>query len=120
MTPKSTSTTTRFPAKTLFRSIDNAMGAAIGKVPLNPATDLTTVDKLGNLVARTVNDLTLSTVTGIATQDETGRMVIPGKFDRSEEHTSALQSLMRISYAVFCLKKKTTATLLRLLCLYIP
>src|SRR3546814_5702310 len=28
---------------------------------------------------------------------------------RSEEHTSALQSLMRISYAVFCLKKKTTA-----------
>src|SRR3546814_3935808 len=30
--------------------------------------------------------------------------------DRSEEHTSELQSLMRISYAVFCLKKKTTPT----------
>src|SRR3546814_3024067 len=29
--------------------------------------------------------------------------------DRSEEHTSELQSLMRISYAVFCLKKKKTA-----------
>src|SRR3546814_10298340 len=29
---------------------------------------------------------------------------------RSEEHTSALQSLMRISYAVFCLKKKTEIT----------
>src|SRR3546814_7015259 len=29
---------------------------------------------------------------------------------RSEEHTSALQSLMRISYAVFCLKKKNTKT----------
>src|SRR3546814_2915119 len=29
--------------------------------------------------------------------------------DRSEEHTSELQSLMRISYAVFCLKKKTTS-----------
>src|SRR3546814_2109613 len=29
-------------------------------------------------------------------------------FVRSEEHTSELQSLMRISYAVFCLKKKTT------------
>src|SRR3546814_9644733 len=29
---------------------------------------------------------------------------------RSEEHTSELQSLMRISYAVFCLKKKTTTT----------
>src|SRR3546814_1601500 len=31
-----------------------------------------------------------------------------GEDDRSEEHTSELQSLMRISYAVFCLKKKTT------------
>src|SRR3546814_4554165 len=30
---------------------------------------------------------------------------------RSEEHTSELQSLMRISYAVFCLKKKTTSSL---------
>src|SRR3546814_8462406 len=33
-----------------------------------------------------------------------------GCADRSEEHTSELQSLMRISYAVFCLKKKTTNT----------
>src|SRR3546814_9535559 len=31
--------------------------------------------------------------------------------DRSEEHTSELQSLMRISYAVFCLKKKKKVTL---------
>src|SRR3546814_1487117 len=30
-----------------------------------------------------------------------------GRQERSEEHTSELQSLMRISYAVFCLKKKT-------------
>src|SRR3546814_9613592 len=30
---------------------------------------------------------------------------IPGSFNRSEEHTTELQSLMRISYAVFCLKK---------------
>src|SRR3546814_5501172 len=30
---------------------------------------------------------------------------------RSEEHTSELKSLMRISYAVFCLKKKTTTTI---------
>src|SRR3546814_3303106 len=32
------------------------------------------------------------------------------EIDRSEEHTSELQSLMRISYAVFCLKKKNTRT----------
>src|SRR3546814_4704126 len=36
-----------------------------------------------------------------------GRELIPR---RSEEHTSELQSLMRISYAVFCLKKKKTHT----------
>src|SRR3546814_7695858 len=33
-----------------------------------------------------------------------------GREDRSEEHTSELQSLMRISYAVFCLKKKKKNT----------
>src|SRR3546814_5011603 len=42
------------------------------------------------------------------------RAVLPTRWmaDRSEEHTSELQSLMRISYAVFCLKKKkhTTST----------
>src|SRR3546814_5081053 len=32
----------------------------------------------------------------------------PSRGERSEEHTSELQSLMRISYAVFCLKKKNT------------
>src|SRR3546814_7386519 len=37
-------------------------------------------------------------------------LVILGKQARSEEHTSELQSLMRISYAVFCLTKKTTPT----------
>src|SRR3546814_1000818 len=34
--------------------------------------------------------------------------VIPAKAGRSEEHTSELQSLIRISYAVFCLKKKNS------------
>src|SRR3546814_7131297 len=36
------------------------------------------------------------------------RLLITGEKPRSEEHTSELQSLMRISYAVFCLKKKHT------------
>src|SRR3546814_5914545 len=35
---------------------------------------------------------------------------LSGSGKRSEEHTSELQSLMRISYAVFCLKKKTIIT----------
>src|SRR3546814_7271388 len=37
-----------------------------------------------------------------------GDAAIDMAIERSEEHTSELQSLMRISYAVFCLKKKTT------------
>src|SRR3546814_3382924 len=49
---------------------------------------------------------------GVATQTDAGLMVpvIRAAQDlniRSEEHTSELQSLMRISYAVFCLKTKT-------------
>src|SRR3546814_8866569 len=39
-----------------------------------------------------------------------GRLKSMDKRYRSEEHTSELQSLMRISYAVFCLKKKKTTT----------
>src|SRR3546814_3758374 len=41
-----------------------------------------------------------------------GRAVDGGRVARSEEHTSELQSLMRISYAVFCLKKTRTAHLI--------
>src|SRR3546814_10501140 len=41
---------------------------------------------------------------GLVGFGQVGRLV--AKFCRSEEHTSELQSLMRISYAVFCLKKK--------------
>src|SRR3546814_88150 len=40
------------------------------------------------------------------------QMNIIAAFPRSEEHTSELQSLMRISYAVFCLKKKNTRIIL--------
>src|SRR3546814_4157222 len=46
----------------------------------------------------------------IATASSSSRLPGPAKLirtDRSEEHTSELQSLMRISYAVFCLKKTT-------------
>src|SRR3546814_1837334 len=45
------------------------------------------------------------------TAEEIGRRFLK-LIERSEEHTSELQSLMRISYAVFCLKKKKTHTIL--------
>src|SRR3546814_4306865 len=48
-------------------------------------------------------------VTGVLGRDDEAEMVsvlFAARGERSEEHTSELQSLMRISYAVFCLKKK--------------
>src|SRR3546814_8125232 len=46
------------------------------------------------------------TTMGLADQPAQGTIEIERTRCRSEEHTSELQSLMRISYAVFCLKKK--------------
>src|SRR3546814_9275042 len=46
-------------------------------------------------------------VAALASLQHGGRIVAIMPDSRSEEHTSELQSLMRISYAVFCLKKKT-------------
>src|SRR3546814_1596021 len=55
-----------------------------------------------------VSSSSVSPVTPLATPHPSGvRASFKHRQDRSEEHTSELQSLMRISYAVFCLKKKT-------------
>src|SRR3546814_1092216 len=53
---------------------------------------------LGHIVLSGIKVLVLAVITGIG-------VTLFDRF-RSEEHTSELQSLMRISYAVFCLKKK--------------
>src|SRR3546814_8937968 len=47
-------------------------------------------------------------VRGNPTQGVTPKVKVMDEVERSEEHTSELKSLMRISYAVFCLKKKNT------------
>src|SRR3546814_3742950 len=83
--PRSTRTDTLFPYTTLFRSLDEvadreAAGARVG-------------DGACPVAAGVVDD-----------KDLVGK---PASL-RSEEHTSELQSLMRTSYAVFCLKKKKT------------
>src|SRR3546814_4229750 len=59
---------------------------------------------------RSLDIVLLRRVEKLQTRDRQRRLLIGiehlARFDRSEEHTSELQSLMRISYAVFCLKKK--------------
>src|SRR3546814_1350262 len=100
--PRSTRTDTLFPYTTLFRSFGFLVGSMIGtgadhEGPL-PAVYVwlvggIAVGALGALIA-IIGGLRLVR----RRHDRAGR--------RSEEHTSELQSLMRISYAVFCLKKK--------------
>src|SRR3546814_2873299 len=61
----------------------------------------------GALRARTAR-LQIPGCCTVSVRSQLGRTLLPayGKFHRSEEHTSELQSLMRSSYAVFCLKNK--------------
>src|SRR3546814_5043575 len=90
--PRSTRTDTLFPYTTLFRSQEAVLQAL-----LNDLYELNGYDQRN---PRTWDPRTNPYVRG---HSKTTRRH-PG---RSEEHTSELQSLMRISYAVFCLKKKT-------------
>src|SRR3546814_4573052 len=84
--PRSTRTDTLFPYTTLFRSLENAL-----EEPL---------DQFGMLL----DEFQAGRHGG--EPDHRQRLDIDQLQPRSEEHTSELQSLMRISYAVFCLKKK--------------
>src|SRR3546814_9030086 len=74
-----------------------AIGGAIGSfVPIPGGA------AIGGLIGGTIGGLFKKTKQGGATISATDGVL----GTRSEEHTSELQSLMRISYAVFCLKKK--------------
>src|SRR3546814_2803203 len=92
--PRSTRTDTLFPYTTLFRSVDlHLLKKAQVAQETSARTPIKTWSRRSTILPDFVG-LTFGVYNG-----------------RSEEHTSELQSLMRISYAVFCLKKKT-ATLL--------
>src|SRR3546814_3613964 len=110
--PRSTRTDTLFPYTTLFRSLyrvinyDGALtdnGLALGTMP--PGSDVFVQTSIANQV-NLVNTagLTLNFWDGDAGPKFNGAV----NGGRSEEHTSELQSLMRISYAVFCLTTQTT------------
>src|SRR3546814_1606481 len=93
--PRSTRTDTLFPYTTLFRSPqdDELLRAKLKQAVAIPSKSiLFNIDQKADIISKTQVDALLSVFVKV----------------RSEEHTSELQSLMRISYAVFCLKKKTT------------
>src|SRR3546814_2147821 len=99
--PRSTRTDTLFPYSALFRS---AARFLIGL--LNGVDSLGAGDAIGGQLHRIEQHLILLDHAADARNlGNTGhRLQLVAQ--RSEEHTSELQSLMRISYAVFCLKKK--------------
>src|SRR3546814_8064185 len=87
-TPRSTRTDTLFPYTTLFRSLQRHGREAGDEHHARIGHDLCAALREFDPVHLGHDDI--------------------GQQQRSEEHTSELQSLMRISYAVFCLKKKKT------------
>src|SRR3546814_6226100 len=91
--PRSTRTDTLFPYTTLFRSWRRCADGRRAD-PARPAWSLGGVRPVGR--GRRPDPPGAIRYRGVVVRR------------RSEEHTSELQSLMRISYAVFCLKKKTT------------
>src|SRR3546814_1356636 len=97
--PKSTRTDTLFPYSTLFRSTGHPVGAGFRVLPGQTVGGFTAGRYLMRVLIVEDNSRLAELISdGIARHGFSG--------DRSEEHTSELQSLMRISYAVFCLKKK--------------
>src|SRR3546814_1991232 len=96
--PRSTRTDTLFPYTTLFRSQLNS-----GVKGLMKKNKITVVEGEGKIVAKGRLSVARD---GKTTELEAKNIIIATGARRSEEHTSELQSLMRISYAVFCLKKK--------------
>src|SRR3546814_3272763 len=93
--PRSTRTDTLFPYTTLCRSVQDQVNGSGGSS--SPA--VRPVGVQGRRIP----------ILPIAKGHDPASIHAPRRGDiRSEEHTSELQSLMRISYAVFCLKKKKT------------
>src|SRR3546814_8975663 len=113
--PRSTRTDTRFPYTTPFRSLHRAVepGAEVHDHPVVVAGYGHQVVAQGvQALHRKRGEIARSRAAG---DDVEAALRIahhrlaqgePAADHRSEEHTSELQSLMRISYAVFCLKKK--------------
>src|SRR3546814_10548080 len=106
--PRSTRTDTLFPYTTLFRSEQRSLALALRLAAHHVITDVTgsapilLLDDVFSELDPDRSDVLLANLPA-------GQTLLTSA-SRSEEHTSELQSLMRISYAVFCLKKKNDKT----------
>src|SRR3546814_9646274 len=112
--PISTRTDTLFPYTTLFRSIQNPRAAEqvdiLGLLDywvamMDVELQLKQFTKTPEQIQQEAQAAAGGVVEGTGVEPATNPQAVTGPI-RSEEHTSELQSLMRISYAVFCLKKK--------------
>src|SRR3546814_10693373 len=129
--PRSTRTDTLFPYTTLFRSVDP--GTTRRKRPCRPRAGSEAVRSLRKPgrppprerpphthcdtgAAATSSAPSGERPTAMATERKRRMLITALGPDRSEEHTSELQSLMCSSYAVFCLQKKTHTTTTRARC----
>src|SRR3546814_6297449 len=111
--PRSTLTDTLFPYTTLFRSTEERGGGLVRQVAHRRHQALFRVGRCRRRQHAPVTDRQRPVAQRIRQAHGAGGGQRRPR--RSEEHTSELQSLMRISYAVFCLKKqnikhKTTST----------
>src|SRR3546814_10112911 len=97
---RSTRTVTLFPYTTLFRSKTMNNVCEVWPAALTGA-------ECDAIVKRAALYQPESATVGFAQAVRSDHAYRSSTISRSEEHTSELQSLMRISYAVFCLKKKT-------------
>src|SRR3546814_9804867 len=102
--PRSTRTDTLFPDTTLFRSPTNPLSAKAMVKAVREGRTLGIFPE-GRI---TVTGALMKVFDGPGmVADKADAPIIPVRIDRSEEHTSELQSLMRTSYAVSCLKNTT-------------
>src|SRR3546814_11027673 len=108
--PRSTRTDTLFPYTTLFRSFAEIpwYGEGGSKRFKLAVCGFAAYNILGETKGDIRHTTERSFLIGAKNVNPEKQLyMMEGREDRSEEHTSELQSLMRISYAVFCLKKKT-------------
>src|SRR3546814_7703984 len=109
--PRSTRTDTLFPYTTLFRSSPKCQSSCASLGPR--ALSRSSIAHCGEFPAEQRRHVVAQDFVVSVRKQLGPRYHSPGHGDdevhhRSEEHTSELQSLMRLSYAVFCLKKNNT------------